>query len=614
MSGDIVSSINDLLGESAPVQVEWSTPRGAGMITVPGELVTIGVAKSGSAWGIVGLESTDHPLSGQVFKSAALARAAAETALQSIADAIGAAAVSAETSALAGDQGDTDATDEFYAGFVPGTFDESGAFTPDVPADDHGVTVEDLPAGIADPADAPEIRALRAREADLTAMVADQQRQMEEMRAFMLAMQQQQTPAAFGGADVPAPAEAEVRAAIINDQMANAPAVINQPRTGDGETFAPAFGPDADARLAEYDAFAGDAPHVATRKLGRRVAGQIRDAVTTYMKFPDDMSEAYAGVMTLWGMHTHTYYSQGVTPYLLLTSPTAGAGKSTLMAIMSRVIRNPAVEVNPTPAVIRGLAGQGHSLMIDECDELYASKDFKAILNAGYKRGGTVSRFKGKEIQRDVVFGPKLFAGIGREDVPLSGALLTRCIVIWLERALPGERPFFDPEMISSALRDDAEVWARRAVGMLERRPADMPDLATSRALEIWGPLIAVADALGDDWGRDARAWAEQIEAGRETAIDPNVQILMDTRDVILAWLQQNPGETRIPGEVLCDLRNNYPSRLFADKLNGINYGRRLSRFGIKNSPYRGVRMVVVGDGRGNLSAELASTFARYCD
>jgi hypothetical protein len=593
------------------------------MVTVPGELVTIGVAKSGSAWAIVGLESTDHALNGKTFKTAGLARSAVETAIETIAAAIGAAVVSDETAALATDATDDDA---FDAEYVPGSFDASGEFTPET--DDTGAVVEDLPAGIADPtvtADvpatveaSPEIVALRSREADLVAMVEAQRREMAEMRAFVASVQSGGVPAAFAGPNAPQGDETAVRAAIIDDAMANAPASVTVPATGDGETYAPAYGPDgtmpADvaARMAEYDSFAGASPEAITRKMGRRVFGQIRDDIRTYMKFPDALSEAYAGVMALWAMHTHTYFSQGITPYILLTSPTAGAGKSTLIGIMSRVIRTPAIEVNPTPAVIRGLAGMGHSLMIDECDELYASKDFKSILNAGYKRGGTVSRWKGKEIIRDVVFGPKLFAGIGREDVPLSGALLTRCIVVWLERALPGERPAFDPEMISSALRDDVEAWARRAVGMIERRPANMPDLATTRAIEIWGPLVAVADAIG--YGKEAREWAESIESGRETAIDPSVQLLMDTRDVIAEWLQKHPGETRIPAETLCELRNGYPSRLFADRLNGIAYGRRLSRFGIKSMPYKGVRMFTVGDGRGALTAELADTFARYCD
>ena len=55
-------------------------------------------------------------------------------------------------------------------------------------------------------------------------------------------------------------------------------------------------------------------------------------------------------------------------------------------------------------------------------------------------------------------------------------------------------------------------------------------------------------------------------------------------------------------------------SRQFTGALTNVSFGKRLSRFGIKTTPVRGVRVFKIGDGFGNLTDELERIFARYCD
>jgi hypothetical protein len=471
-----------------------------------------------------------------------------------------------------------DQGDDFDA-FVPGTFAGDGTFTADETpaADDILSEVPDVPTAQEVPAPV---------ETDATAGL---RAQVEALQAQLAAMTAQQVPVAFQ------PAAEPDRSAIIDDAMASG----RHPETRPAGNV--------------YDALSGW--HVNdVMAQGQEVAGEVRSALMTYMKFPDALAEAYAGTLTLWALHTHVFYHQGVTPYLMISSPTAGAGKSTLISILSRVVRQPAVEVNPTAAVARTLAGEGYTLLLDEVDELDTGKDFKSILNAGYKHGGAVSRIKGNAVQRDVVFSPKLLAGIGREGAPIEGALLDRCIQVWLERATPGERPWFDTELISELLRERVVLWARNAVCEMARHPADMPALPSSRSLEIWGPLVAVADALGGDWGRLARNWAVEIESRKETQADPNVQILTDTREVMLDYLLANPHESSITAERLLEMRNGFGSRQFTGSLTAVSFGKRLSRFGIKTTPVRGVRVFKIGDGFGNLLPEIQQIFARYCD
>lgn len=579
---DVLSSINDLLGD-APA-ITWAKDGQTYTATIAGREVI--VKRSGKYYGVY-VTGTDFDVPVRTVAEGKLKAlelvpeyvASLAQAEEDITDDDG-NVIGDDLGTVNDDATDDDEMSDDAVEFVPGTFDDAGNFTPDESAD---VPAQDVPAQ-----ESAEVRAMREQ---MEAMQA----QMEAMQAMLTQAQTQAVPAAFDNRPAPQartfePTPAELAAELTEQAL----------RTGRhpnaGEHAETGYGADEITRM------------------GAEIAGEIWQLFMTYMKFPDHMAAAYAGTLTLWVLSTHLYYYQGVTPYILVSSPTAGAGKSTLIGIASKLIRNPAIEVNPTPAVIRSLAGDGFSLMIDECDELYASKDFKSILNAGYKKGGMVSRVKGKSVVRDNVFGPKLFAGIGREGAPLQGALLDRCIQIWLERAMPGERPIFDPDMISDDLRLRIVAWSRGVVSHLHRDPQGMPAFPTPRSAELWRPLISIADQLGGTWGQDARVWAIDLESKKEGQADQNVQILSDVRDVIVDWLTAHPTETMIATEELLELRNSANGRQYADKLTGVSLGKRLKQFGITSTPRKGVRFYIVGNGQGGLTADLDRVFARYLD
>ncbi|WP_377828848.1 hypothetical protein ACFKHW_38115 [Bradyrhizobium lupini] len=75
--------------------------------------------------------------------------------------------------------------------------------------------------------------------------------------------------------------------------------------------------------------------------------------------------------VALWVLHTHVYGTFQVTPRLTLRSPTADAGKTTLLDILARLTARPAKFEAITTAALYRLIDETHpTLLIDEADNL----------------------------------------------------------------------------------------------------------------------------------------------------------------------------------------------------------------------------------------------------
>jgi hypothetical protein len=347
------------------------------------------------------------------------------------------------------------------------------------------------------------------------------------------------------------------------------------------------------------------------------VAANVREVIATHLRFPPRLADAYCGTFTLWVLHTYTYRVQRVTPYLLITSPTSGAGKSVAMEVLASMARRAEMMVNPTAAVVRTVASSDHTVMIDEVDELAKTRDFTSLANAGYRKGGQSYRIINGELTRFGVYSPKAFAGIAREELPIRGATLDRCIQISIERVAQEMAPQpFDAEFLGSTLagiRERLEGWSEYAADRLRSVSPTIPELPTPRAAEIWRPLAAIADLLGGEWAASVRGWATAIEGQKDTAPDPNVRLLQDVHEVLAAWMQDNPHARVIAVEELVSLRNGLPERRLTEQLSSVQFGKRLGRFGIKSQPVKGVRVYRVRDAGDVLVADWADLFARYC-
>ena len=135
--------------------------------------------------------------------------------------------------------------------------------------------------------------------------------------------------------------------------------------------------------------------------------------------------EAIVAVV-LWIAHTYALDSADATPYLAVTSPEKGSGKTRLLECLRLLARGrPEIFIIPTASTIYRMleADPDAPLLLDELDAVFRDRsdkyeEVRAIINAGHRRGAkvprTVSVGNRHEVQMFPVFGPRALAGIGK--------------------------------------------------------------------------------------------------------------------------------------------------------------------------------------------------------
>lgn len=285
--------------------------------------------------------------------------------------------------------------------------------------------------------------------------------------------------------------------------------------------------PAADARTADAAIRAADAASTAPRAPlpdretvpvpssltdGAALADAICEHLRTYVAFP---LVEHVDALALWVMHTYVTEIAEFTPYVHVIADTA-SGKSTLLDMLRSLTRQSFHFASPTNTAIINVAHMGSvTILIDELDSLFgrramsqSAEDLRTALNVGYQRGIPIPRgVPGGGIVFYEPFCPKVLAGI----TALPETLDNRCIPIYLLPVRKNEaglsrhtRRNYGKRAVtlSSAL----DMWAEDARGKLvDVEPVMTIALKHDRALEIWEPLIAIADTLNEDWAARAR-------------------------------------------------------------------------------------------------------------
>ncbi len=253
---------------------------------------------------------------------------------------------------------------------------------------------------------------------------------------------------------------------------------------------------------------------------------ELSDKVFNFLRRYFVLSRAQADTLTLWVIHTHAIEAAEYTPYILINSPEPQCGKSLLEECLSLLVYKPWYTSEPTSAALRRKISQEQpTLLLDESDAAFNrdrqfTETLRTILNAGYRRGGVASLCTGQGGNigyRDLsVFCPKCIAGIGK----LPDTVNDRSIKIRLKRRSKSEH--IDKfrrnkvELLAQPLRENIE----RMVPLLQLDDAEpeLPEELGDRAQDIWEPLLAIADAVGNDWPQRARAAALELSCdnGRE--------------------------------------------------------------------------------------------------
>lgn len=199
------------------------------------------------------------------------------------------------------------------------------------------------------------------------------------------------------------------------------------------------------------------------------------------------------------------------SPILALTSAEPDSGKSTLAAVISRMVPRPSLNVEMTgPSLYRFVDTVKPTLVIDEADDLFVRRsDLRHIINAGWTRRTKIPRqvsINGiwQTVHFDP-FGPKVIALIGRG---LPNNLRTRCIELRLLPKRPDEKvePFAQVDDTAfGVLRRQFARWPADNATALKAAQPDMPPDLNNRVAMNWKLLIAIADLAGGAWPQRAR-------------------------------------------------------------------------------------------------------------
>jgi Protein of unknown function (DUF3631) len=145
--------------------------------------------------------------------------------------------------------------------------------------------------------------------------------------------------------------------------------------------------------------------------------------------------------------------------------------------------------------------------------------DLQAVLNAGYRRGQLVLRMGGNNrttLETFEVFGAKALAGLGG----LPPTLASRCVRLELKRRRMSEpvQDFYPQDIAEEAgqLREGLAAWAEAALPMLKLAQPARVEGIRDRTMEVWRPLLAIAELDGETWSARARRGGNDTQRRRQ--------------------------------------------------------------------------------------------------
>src|SRR5579862_2038930 len=163
---------------------------------------------------------------------------------------------------------------------------------------------------------------------------------------------------------------------------------------------------------------------------GAELLYALEAVLRRYVSMPEGGYELIA----LWVMFTWVIDASDIAPRLFLTSPVKRCGKTTVLDILTAVVRRPEPNVNVTAAALYTAIHHDHcALLLDEADQ-WATKrgPIMAVLNSGYSRATAfVPRLIGGVRVKYSTYAAIAIAALGR---PLAATLEDRCITVRMRR------------------------------------------------------------------------------------------------------------------------------------------------------------------------------------
>ena len=251
------------------------------------------------------------------------------------------------------------------------------------------------------------------------------------------------------------------------------------------------------------------------------------DAVYNYIRRFTKVSESQARACTLWIAAAFIYQGWDFTSYLHIYSAERGEGKSTLVNVLAALLGGLDVRIRPSLAALFTDLDEnpGVPQLLDELDKMFCGKreydaPILAYLTAGFQRGRKVPRVQlGKASRRNEqfeTFCPKVLAG--RYEETLDDPTRDRCIPIRMEMAIWADR--VKRWVFKFHLSEGQEIGAKLQVWCqsITEKAVKIDVWATTevnqRVIDIWEPLLAIAELAGEDWLEHAKASILDLHTG----------------------------------------------------------------------------------------------------
>lgn len=258
------------------------------------------------------------------------------------------------------------------------------------------------------------------------------------------------------------------------------------------------------------------------------------DQIQTRLKRHVVMSDDAALAVALWSVFAWAHDAAVHSPLLLVSSPEAECGKSTLLGLINYLVPRGLVIVEVSPAVLFRMIECWHpTLIVDEADTTFKNNaELRSVINSGWTRGAGVPRCNPDTHQPEFfeTFGPK---AIGLKGLKVPETTLSRSIIIEMSRKLPGDSAESFAHADDVELADMRRRLARFAADNIARLRAscpEMPDGFNNRLEANWKPLLAVAELCG--CANHARKAATALSR-RTDETSLGVELLRDIRDIL---------------------------------------------------------------------------------
>lgn len=262
------------------------------------------------------------------------------------------------------------------------------------------------------------------------------------------------------------------------------------------------------------------------------IANQIYQILNDHIACTDAVKTA----VTLWIILTWVIPASHILPIAWINAPERRCGKSTLLALMSRMSNRSLSTSNITgPALFRCIEAYKPTLFIDEVDTfLNENEGIRGVLNAGHSRDNPyIIRCVGDDNEPVPfnVYGAKAISGIGK----IPSTLIDRSISLTLERKMKHEtkkRVRDLPADVTNTIQSKLARWSDDNLQALKDAKPVLPVTINDRAQDNWEILLKIALVLGDGWLERAYSACIEISGIENEELSLNEQLLLDIQTV----------------------------------------------------------------------------------